>query len=149
MILLLSLALLLQAQNVKALNFSAKDIEGKMIELDKMKGKVVLLDFWATWCGPCRKEIPNLIEIYKTHKDKPFEIISISLDKNSQKAINFVKKNKMDWVHIIGPETTFKLSSLYKIRYIPSMFIIDKTGKVISSNVRGHELKERLARLLK
>jgi len=133
-----------------AIDFDTKDVEGNSIVLSKFKGKIVILDFWATWCPPCRKEIPNLKKIYSEFKGNDFEIISIALErKPDEYAKKFVKENGMDWVHIIDKEEGRKIAKDYKIRYIPTMYVIDKKGKIIESGIRGDKLKEKIAELLK
>lgn len=136
-------------QNIRdAINFTAVDISGENIELFAYKDKVVLLDFWATWCGPCRREIPNLIDIKNTFKNLPFEIISIALERgNIDYARLFVKDQKMDWIHIIDLTTGKQIAEKYHIMYIPSIFLI-KNGKILASDLRGEELKEKIKQLL-
>jgi thiol-disulfide isomerase/thioredoxin len=110
---------------------------------------VIILDFWATWCGPCRREIPYLIDIKKTFKDKKFEIISINgFERGSdQAAIDFVKQYKMDWVHVINKQAGNDIANKYKIRYLPTVYII-KHGKIVDIGLRGQELKNRIKALL-
>jgi len=136
------------AQVQEAIDFSAVDMNGKKINLSDYNDKVVILDFWATWCGPCRREIPNLIDIKNTYKNKDFEIISIALERGSEeKVIQFVKNNNMNWVHIVDKETAGQLAQKYGIRYIPSMFII-KDGKVVATGLRGQQLKDKINQLI-
>jgi peroxiredoxin len=130
-------------------DFSAKDITGQVIKLSELKGKIVLLDFWATWCPPCRVEIPNLLEIYRQFKNDNFVLISISLDRDISLARQFVKEKEMNWLHIIDREASNSIASLYEIEYIPATFIIDGKGKIVARNLRGAELKNTIASLLK
>jgi len=130
-------------------DFSAKDIAGQAVKLSDLKGKVVLLDFWATWCPPCRVEIPNLLEIYRKFKDKEFVLISVSLDRDLQAARQFVKDKGMDWVHIIDLEAGRRIATLYQVEYIPLTFVIGTKGKIEARKMRGDELRDKIAALLK
>jgi thiol-disulfide isomerase/thioredoxin len=149
-IFILGLAVFCQAQAIGgAPDFNVKDISGQTVKLSELKGKVVLLDFWATWCPPCRVEIPNLLEIYRLFKNKNFILISISLDRDIPLARQFVKEKEMNWIHIIDSESSNRIASLYEVEYIPATFIIDGKGKIIARNLRGAELKNTIASLLK
>jgi thiol-disulfide isomerase/thioredoxin len=148
LVLIIMAGALLSAQVAGVIDFNAVDINGNKIKLSEYKDKVVVLDFWATWCPPCRREIPNLVDIKNTFKNKPFEIISIALERGSvEAAIEFVKEYKMNWVHIIDKEVGRKLADDYKIMYIPTMYVI-KGGKIVATGLRGHELKSKLNQLL-
>jgi peroxiredoxin len=130
-------------------DFPARDINGHAVKLSALRGKVVLLDFWATWCPPCRVEVPNLLEIYRKFKDKNFVLISVSLDRDLQAARQFIADKEMGWVHIVDQEAGRDIAEKYQIEYIPSTFIISSSGKIAASQLRGNELKEKLADLLK
>jgi peroxiredoxin len=130
-------------------DFSAKDISGRTVKLSDLKGKVVLLDFWATWCPPCRVEIPNLLEIFRKFKDKDFILVSVSLDRDLQAARQFVKDKGMNWVHIIDSEAGQAIATLYQVEYIPATFVIGRKGKIEARQLRGEELKDKIAALLK
>lgn len=146
----LGLAVSCQAQaGDKPPDFSVKDISGRDVTLSDLKGKVVLLDFWATWCPPCRVEIPNLLEIYRQFKNKNFVMISVSLDRNLQAARKFVKEKEMNWVHIIDLKAGLEIATLYQVEYIPSTFVIGSKGKIEARQLRGDELKSKIAALLK
>lgn len=150
LIMIMVLPLLSIAKGFEAINFSATDVEGNSFELNDYKGKVVILDFWATWCPPCVKEIPVLKNIYKNFGDKDFEIISIALErKPDDYAKNYVKENKMNWVHIISKEKGREIAKIYKIRYIPTMFILNKEGKIVATGLRGDSLKKKIAEMVK
>jgi len=138
----------LDAQVYDIIDFTANDMNGNKIKLSDFNDKVVILDFWATWCGPCRREIPNLIDIKNTFKNEKFEIISIALERGSgEKAVRFVKENKMNWVHITDIEQTTELARKYQIRYIPTMYII-KNGKIAAAGLSGAALKRKIKELI-
>ncbi len=124
-----------------ALNFSTTDMEGKPISLKDFRGKVVILDFWATWCGPCIGEMPNVIKIYNAYKEIGLDVIGINLDKDEVEPRDFLQKYQLPWQHIFdgadGP-----LKKLYHIGGIPSLWLIDREGKVISNQIRGTALKK-------
>jgi len=130
-------------------DFSAKDISGRTIKLSSFKGKILLLDFWATWCPPCRVEIPHLLGIHRKFRDKEFVLISVSLDRDLQAARQFVKDKEMDWVHIIDWEAGRAIANLYQVEYIPSTFVINRKGKIEARQLRGDELKDTIGALLK
>jgi thiol-disulfide isomerase/thioredoxin len=130
-------------------DFTARDIAGQAITLSGLKGKVVLLDFWATWCPPCRAEVPNLVEIQKSFGDKKFVLLSVSLDRDLDAARRFVRDKGMDWVHVIDRDAARDLAEKYQIEFIPSTFVIDRRGKVAALQLRGSALRDRIAALLK
>jgi peroxiredoxin len=130
-------------------DFSVKDISGRTVRLSSLKGKILLLDFWATWCPPCRVEIPHLLGIHRQFRDKEFVLISVSLDRDLQAARQFVKDKEMDWVHIIDWEAGRAIANLYQVEYIPSTFVINRKGKIEARQLRGDELKNKIGALLK
>jgi thiol-disulfide isomerase/thioredoxin len=129
-------------------DFTATAISGAQLTLSGLKGKVVLLDFWATWCPPCRVEIPNLLEIHRKFKDKGFVLVSVSLDRDLAGARKFVKDKEMDWVHIIDWDVCRDIAGKYGVEYIPSTFLINRKGKLEAIQLRGSELEDRIAALL-
>lgn len=148
---LLSAAVPAMAQAIGSVppDFSAKDIAGAKVTLSDLKGKVVLLDFWATWCPPCRVEVPNLIDIQRKFANSDFVLISVSLDRDLQAARAFVRDKQMDWVHIIDLEAGREIADKYQVTYIPSTFLIDRRGRIAGGQLHGKELKEKIAELLK
>ena len=122
-------------------DFSLTDINGNPISLKDYQGKVVLLDFWATWCGPCIAEMPNVKKIYDTHKDMGFVVIGISLDNDASEVRDFLKECELPWRQICDGQDG-PLKKFFQIRGIPSLWLIDREGKVISYKVRGAELRK-------
>jgi peroxiredoxin len=131
----------------KAPNFSLKTQDGKVIELAKLNGKVILLNFWATWCPPCRAEIPDFIELYNSYKSKGFEIIGIALDEDGWSKVNpYIKEAKINYPIVIGTEKEVKQYG--GIEAIPTSFIIDKNGYIAGKQV-GFLPKDALEQKLK
>lgn len=127
------------------------DPDGKPIALSSLKGKVVLLDFWASWCGPCRMEMPNVVAAYKKYKDKGFTVYSVSLDKDLGAWKNAINVLGMTWKNHVSDLKWWQSSvvPLYGIQGIPMTFLIDRNGVVIASNLRGEALDDKLAEILK
>jgi Peroxiredoxin len=128
--------------------FSVKDTDGKIISLASLlKGKrYLLIDFWASWCAPCRREIPNLKELYKKFADKGFQIVSISIDKKEIDWKKALTEEKLAWPNFRDVDV---VPDKYKIKSIPAMFLIDSRGVLVSDNARGKILAEKLDELLK
>lgn len=129
-----------------------KDMDGKDVKLSQWagKGKYVLVDFWASWCGPCRKEMPNVVEAYKQYKDKGLEIVGVSFDNNKQNWVDAVKKMNMTWPQMSDLKGWQSAASeTYGIRSIPSNVLLDPSGKIIAMDLREAKLHEVLAGLLK
>lgn len=134
-------------------DFTMSDVNGKPSKLSDYKGKYVLLDFWASWCVPCRKETPNLISAYKEYKDKNFEILAVSLDggkaDSREQWLGAIKTDQMTWPQLSDLQGfDSNIVSAYAISAIPMNFLIDPSGKIIAKNLRGQELKDTLAKLL-
>ena len=127
-----------------------KDLDGNLIDLADYKGKVVLLDFWATWCKPCIAEMPNVIKLYNKHSDDGFEIIGISLDTSRPRLESYVKSNKMMWPQLFdGKGWGNEIANKYKVRSIPETYLIDREGKIRYRSIRGRDLEQAVAELLK
>jgi thiol-disulfide isomerase/thioredoxin len=128
----------------------AKTTDGKDLTLERFKGKVLLVDFWATWCPPCRAEIPNLVAAYNKYHDKGFEIIGISFDESREKFDEYLKENKLTWPQYFdGLGWQNKIGPTYGIQSIPTMYLLDKEGKVISNDLRNGKLEKHLEEILK
>jgi thiol-disulfide isomerase/thioredoxin len=131
-------------------DFQEKDLEGKPLSVSRFKGKVLLVDFWATWCGPCRVELPNVIATYEKHHKNGFEILGISLDNDEQAMKQFLASNKMTWPQYfdgLGWQT--KLAGQYGVNSIPATYLLDAQGKIIARDLRGDDLEEAVAAALK
>ncbi len=127
--------------------FKVRDFKGKELSLEKFKGQVVLIDFWATWCGPCIVELPNVQKTYHKYKDKKFQIIGISLDRSSTALDNFLKANELPWRHYLDNAGT--ISNQYRVTAIPSMFLIDGKGVIRTTDLRGAKLEKAVDALVK
>ncbi|NJN06331.1 MAG: TlpA family protein disulfide reductase, partial [Rhodobacteraceae bacterium] len=113
-------------------DFAEKDLDGKALSIAGVKAKVVLLDFWATWCGPCIGELPNVKEAYEKHHASGFEIVGISLDSDRKKLTDFIAKNQMPWPQFFdGGGWQNKLAQQYGIQSIPATFLLDAEGTII------------------
>ena len=134
---------------VEAPEISMKDPEGKVRQLSDLRGKVVLIDFWASWCGPCRRENPNVVKLYKKYHDKGFEIYSVSLDKEKSAWLKAIKDDGLIWPNHVSDLNGWTSSGgkTYGIMSVPSTVLVDKEGKIIARNLRGTELERKLAEL--
>ncbi|MDR1782831.1 MAG: redoxin domain-containing protein [Dysgonamonadaceae bacterium] len=126
--------------------------DGKELKLSSLRGKYVLLDFWASWCGPCLREAPNVREVYAKYHDKGFEVFGVSLDNEKQRDawLAAIKKHELNWYHVSSLKGwECPAAKLYNVTGIPKTFLIDKQGKIIASDLRGDALKAKLAELFK
>jgi peroxiredoxin len=130
--------------------FSEHDLSGKPLSLDQYKGKVVLLDFWATWCGPCVAELPNVRNVYQEHHSQGFEVIGVSLDADRNKLDQFLKNQNLPWPQYFdGQGWTNKLAARLAIDSIPATFLLDGEGKTIGEDLRGEDLEAAVRAALK
>lgn len=133
----------------KVPEFTVVNKDGKEVKLNELiQGKqYILIDFWASWCAPCRKEIPNLKKQYELYKDKGFEIISISIDKDSKAWEKALQEENLAWPNF--RDIKENISALYKVKAVPTMYLIDQNGIMIAENTRGEELAKKLTTLFK
>lgn len=131
-------------------DFQLPDQDGKEFKLSDFRGKYVLLDFWASWCAPCREENPNIVKQYERFKNKNFTVVGVSLDDDKAAWLKAIKDDKLNWPHLSElKKWDGKVNMLYKIEGIPASFMLDPKGKIIAKNLRGAELEQFLAKTLK
>ncbi|RYD79722.1 MAG: TlpA family protein disulfide reductase [Sphingobacteriales bacterium] len=124
--------------------------QGATFRLSSLKGKYVLIDFWASWCAPCRQENPNVKRVYDKYKSKGFEILGVSFDKDPAAWKKAIEEDKMTWLHVSDLlEFQSAAAQTYVITAIPSTFLLDKEGRIVAKNLRGAELEKKLAQLIK
>ncbi|MEN8928008.1 MAG: TlpA disulfide reductase family protein [Flavobacteriales bacterium] len=134
-----------------------KSPKGKTYKLSSLKGKYVLIDFWASWCGPCRKENPNLVSAYNKYKSatfkkgKGFEIFSVSLDNNDAKWINAIEKDNLSWKYHVSDLSGWysEAVKIYGIKSVPQSFLVNPKGKIVAKNLRGMKLHTTLDKYVK
>jgi len=133
-----------------AVDFTLNDKDGHAISLSSYKGRYVLLDFWASWCGPCRAENPNVLAAYNKYKDKNFQVLSVSIDDNKNAWLKAVAEDKLPWTQVSDLKgANSDVAKLYNIDEIPQNLLIDPTGKIVGRNLRGNDLNKMLAEILK
>ncbi|MBK0381270.1 redoxin domain-containing protein [Mucilaginibacter segetis] len=138
------------ALGATAPEFAEADTSGKMVSLSSFRGKYLLVDFWASWCGPCRAENPNVVKAYNKYKDKNFTILGVSLDRpNAKEAwLKAIHKDGLAWTQVSDLQFwNSKVAGMYGVRAIPQNFLIDPNGKIIGKNLRGDDLEAKLAEL--
>ncbi|MEM6965833.1 MAG: TlpA disulfide reductase family protein, partial [Bacteroidota bacterium] len=131
-------------------DFEQNTPEGNPMKLSDLRGKVVLVDFWASWCGPCRRENPNVVRLYNQYKDQGFEVLGVSLDKGKEKWLKAIEKDGLTWQHVSdlrGWGNT--VAKQYSVRSIPHTLLLDQEGRILAKNLRGPELAKKLAEIFK
>ena len=134
----------------EAPDITLADATGKKVALSSLRGKYVLIDFWASWCGPCRMENPNVVRVYNTYKDKGFTIYSVSLDNSKDNWLAAIQKDGLTWTNHVSDLKGWQSegAALYAVKGIPATFLIDKNGVIIGKNLRGQALEKKLAELI-
>jgi len=138
------------AMGAQAPEFAQADTNGKVIKLSSFRGKYVLVDFWASWCGPCRQENPNVVKAYNHYKDKNFTILGVSLDRPGAKDkwLAAIHKDGLAWNHVSDLQFwNNAVAKLYGVQAIPQNFLLDPNGKIIAKNLRGEDLEAKLAEI--
>jgi thiol-disulfide isomerase/thioredoxin len=131
-------------------DFTLNTPEGKPLALSSLRGKIVMIDFWASWCGPCRKENPNVYKVYKKFHDKGFDILAVSLDDEKGKWLAAIEKDGLPWHHVSDLKGwDSEAAKLYGVDAIPFTVLLDKEGKIIGKGLRGSELEDKLEELFK
>lgn len=134
----------------KAPDFSGPSPDGKMISLKESLGKVTIIDFWASWCGPCRKENPSVVAMYNELHPQGLNIIGVSLDRDKAKWLEAIEKDKLTWNQVSSLKFwQDPIAVIYNIKSIPSTWILDKNGVIVAKDLRGEELKAKIIELLK
>jgi peroxiredoxin len=132
--------------------FTQNDTLGKPVNLKDFRGKYVLVDFWASWCGPCRAENPHVVAAYNKHKDQQFTILSVSLDQPTGRDawLKAIHKDNLTWTHVSDLKFWDNaVAKMYGVRSVPQNFLLDPQGKIVAKNLRGEELDKRLSEILK
>ena len=128
---------------------SLPNVNDSIINLSSLKGKVVLVDFWASWCGPCRAENPSVVKIYKKYKEKGFEVFGVSIDSKKPNWIKAIKQDKITYTQVNDNSGwNSKIAEQYFVIEIPTSFLLDKTGKIIAINEDGTALERQVKKLL-
>ena len=128
-------------------------IDGELLDWSSYRGKVVLVDFWATWCGPCRAEVPNVLKLYHAYHEKGFDVLGISLDKTVEDAQSYLEQNEIPWATMFSGNEEERgwehpMARYYAVNGIPRAILLDREGKVVSMNARGKELVRLLRKML-
>jgi peroxiredoxin len=134
----------------KAPDFTMNDVAGNPVSLSsKFGAKLLLVDFWAAWCGPCRQENPNVVKVYNEFKKKGFDIFGVSLDRSKDDWVKAIADDKLSWTHVSDLQYWSNAAAkMYAVNSIPANFLLDETGTIIARNLRGEDLRNKVIELL-
>jgi len=131
-------------------DFTQTDTSGVPVSLSSLRGKYVLIDFWASWCGPCRRENPNVVEAFNKYKNKNFTVLGVSLDKGKPEWIEAIKADGLNWIHVSDLKYwSNAVAQQFQIQSIPQNFLIDPQGRIVGKNLRGASLEMKLEKILR
>jgi peroxiredoxin len=129
-------------------DFELPTPDGKMVKLSDLRGKYVMIDFWAAWCKPCREENPNVVRLYEEYKDKGFDIIGVSLDRTKEAWVEAIEQDGLTWTQVSDlAYFNSAAATLYQIEAIPATYLLDPEGKIIGKDLRGPSLENKLAEI--
>ena len=132
----------------EAPNFTQVTPEGEEISLHDLRGKVVLIDFWASWCGPCRRENPNVVRMYNEYRELGFEILGVSLDRDKNRWVQAIDQDGLEWLHVSDLKYwSNEAAQIYGVRSIPHTVLLDAEGRIVARGLRGQQLEAKLAEL--
>ncbi|HVF95690.1 MAG TPA: TlpA disulfide reductase family protein [Flavisolibacter sp.] len=137
------------AVGTEAVDFVQNDVNEKPVSLSSFKGKYVLIDFWASWCRPCRIENPNVLKVYNKFKNKNFTVLGVSLDQQKDAWVKAIEKDKLTWTHVSDLQFWNNAAAqLYKVQSIPQNFLVDPQGKIVAKDLRGEDLEKKLCEFI-
>jgi peroxiredoxin len=133
----------------RAPEISLPDVNGNVVKLSSLQGKIVLIDFWASWCPPCRAANPRVVRLYKKYKDKGFEVYGVSLDSKKTAWLKAIKKDKITYSQVMDDAGWYSaVAEKYGVNQIPTSFLLDRTGTIVAIDLDGKELDQAIQKLL-